>query len=474
MDDLKFDPELVCRGLVIDKELGNLIKVDRFGYVRRAMHGSRRLAQDEVVAIYGRTVVNLREGSRYEFVNTLFSCSEGCLYAQLVDKFDDGRLKDESVEPFDCDRVNDYAKLHHAVSRALFRAHVQGDLKAEVVKNPEAFVRLDPDLAQTLLDQQSAGKALVLITNSDWWYTEAMMSFIIDRYLEPGKTGKTWRSLFDIVVVSSSKPAFFSQKMPLYELADPTQGLMRQTFELRQGGLYSGGAVTGRVMCARVACARSWRARTRVTLALRIRTGPLMLVALPHRPTTAAARVLPKGSARMVEKLFRCSPDKMLYVGDHIFTDLTAAKATMRWRTALVVQELEKEIEAQQAEREQYDTLEHLLGELDSCRARINRIRNIQGKRDPDPGELRELDELQATSDALAARLAPLLFNEGATFNPYWGHISRAGFSDKSHLMRQIEKYADVYTSRVSNFLVHTPHASFRGFRQALAHDSCF
>lgn len=30
VEDLQFNPELVCRGLVIDKELGNMIKVDRY------------------------------------------------------------------------------------------------------------------------------------------------------------------------------------------------------------------------------------------------------------------------------------------------------------------------------------------------------------------------------------------------------------------------------------------------------------
>lgn len=31
-EGLKFDPDLVIRGLIVDKECGNLIKVDRFGY----------------------------------------------------------------------------------------------------------------------------------------------------------------------------------------------------------------------------------------------------------------------------------------------------------------------------------------------------------------------------------------------------------------------------------------------------------
>ena len=170
---------LIC-GTQIDQELGNLIKVDRFGYVRRAMHGQMRLSTAAVQEIYGRTVVDLRE-DRYSFLNTLFSCSEGCLYAQLVEKLDDGRLARDASEPFDADRVNDYRKLFHAVSKALFRAHVGGELKKEVMADPARFVRLDDDLAQTLLDQRDAGKALVLITNSDWTYTNAMLSYIIDR-----------------------------------------------------------------------------------------------------------------------------------------------------------------------------------------------------------------------------------------------------------------------------------------------------
>jgi len=41
----------------------------------------------------------------------------------------------------------------------------------------------------------------------------------------------------------------------------------------------------------------------------------------------------------------------------------------------------------------------------------------------------------------------------GTGVNKHWGYMCRARFSDKSHLMRQIEKYADIYTSRVSNLL---------------------
>jgi hypothetical protein len=47
----------------------------------------------------------------------------------------------------------------------------------------------------------------------------------------------------------------------------------------------------------------------------------------------------------------------------------------------------------------------------------------------------------------------------------------RAG-ADKSLFARQVERYADVYTSRVSNFRYETPYAYLRAARGSLPHDS--
>ena len=46
-----------------------------------------------------------------------------------------------------------------------------------------------------------AGKRLLLITNSDFHYSDRMMSHAFDRFLPEGMT---WRSLFDMVRYSSA------------------------------------------------------------------------------------------------------------------------------------------------------------------------------------------------------------------------------------------------------------------------------
>jgi hypothetical protein len=71
---------------------------------------------------------------------------------------------------------------------------------------------------------------------------------------------------------------------------------------------------------------------------------------------------------------------------------------------------------------------------------------------------------------ALDDQIAPLARASGELGNPTWGPIMRAG-NDKSLFARQVERYADVYTSRASNFLFETPFAFLRAPRGTLPHD---
>ena len=80
----------------------------------------------------------------------------------------------------------------------------------------------DAETPLALLDQKSAGKKLMLVTNSEWAYTKAMMTFAFDPFLG----GKTWRELFDVVIVGARKPEFFSGHAPFFEVATE-DGLLR-------------------------------------------------------------------------------------------------------------------------------------------------------------------------------------------------------------------------------------------------------
>ncbi|MBI3181650.1 MAG: HAD-IG family 5'-nucleotidase [Myxococcales bacterium] len=410
VDKLEFDPAMVIRGLVVDTERGNLVKANRFGFVKKAVHGTRPLEYEAQRATYARTIVDLAE-PRWSFLNTLFSLSEGCFYAQLVD------LLDERALPV----VMGYADLYRRVRETLDAAHLEGRLKSEIVAAPEHFVLSEPETALALLDQKHSGKRLMLITNSEWTYTCAMMAHAFDPHLSHGMT---WRELFDVVIVGARKPEFFTSHSPFFEVATE-DGLLRPTAGLREGRAYLG------------------------------------------------------GSARELERHLGLSGDEILYVGDHMFGDVHFTKSVLRWRTALILRELEQELSALEEFRKTEGRLAEMMDEKERLEREQCQLRLIQQRRrtsyapagGPPNEELHaRLSQVRDRLERLDSEIAPLAKAASELVNPLWGLLTRAG-NDKSHLARQVERYADVYTSRVSNFLFATPFLYLRARRGSLPHD---
>ncbi len=408
---LSFDPEMVSRGLIIDTEQGNLVKANRYGFIKHAMHGTRGLEFERQRELYARTIVDLHE-PRWVFLHTLFSLSEGCMYAQLVD------LLDRKQGP----QILGYKDLWALVRRTLDAAHMEGRLKSEILADPERFIELDGKTALTLLDQHHAGKKLLLVTNSEWSYTRAMMTYCFDRFLP---RGMTWRNLFDCVVVSARKPQFFTADNPFFEVVNEDGLLKPFSGRLQPGTAYLG------------------------------------------------------GSARGLETWLGLSGDEILYVGDHMFADVHVSKNVLRWRTALIVQELDEEIRAVGAFHADEERLAALMDEKErleseSCRLRIEAQRKRAGY-GPQPAEgeaalLERAAEIRSKLETLDQSIAPLARTATSLSNPEWGLLMRAG-NDKSYLADQVERYADIYTSRVANLLDVTPFAFVRSHRGSLPHD---
>lgn len=411
VEGLRFDPGMVIRGLVIDTELGNVVKANRFGFIKRAAHGTRLLEHHEQREAYSRTIVDLSD-RRWYFLNTLFSLSEGSMMVQLVDLLDRGELP----------AALGYQDLFRAVRQALDEAHMEGRLKDEILEAPDRFTEPDPEVPLALLDQHHAGKKLLLITNSDWGYAAPMMSWAFDPFLPEGMT---WRDLFDVVIVAARKPEFFTTHAPLFEVATE-EGLLRPA----TGGLRKGAAYFG-------------------------------------------------GSARVVEDHLGMSGDEILYVGDHMYGDVHVTKNVLRWRTALILRELENEIEAIEGFRDTRATLAAMMEEktaledrLDGVRLSLQRLRKGYGPQPAAPSEALEEEEsiLHEALAALDAKIAPLARASSELGNERWGPLLRAG-NDKSLLARQMERSADVYTSRVANLLIATPFLYARSHRGSLPHD---
>jgi len=93
-----------------------------------------------------------------------------------------------------------------------------------------------------------------------------------------------------MVIVSAGKPNFFLHKKPAFEVVT-AEGLLRPVVgPLKEGAVYVG------------------------------------------------------GHAGMVEETFGLQGGAIMYVGDHVESDVHATKSILRWRTGLVLRELEKEL----------------------------------------------------------------------------------------------------------------------------------
>ena len=414
---LTYDPRLAIRGVVVDRGAGNVFKMDRHGHVGRVFHGLTLLSKEERSLQYGRIRIRL---SSYAWIDTLFGLPEAVMYMTLVDHFD--RL----VAP----GKPSYSQLFDDIRASIDEAHRDDTLKTVIKADMPSYVVKDPKLAETLHKLRSSGKKLFLLTNSLWDYSNAVMSYLLDG---ERKAYPSWRNYFDAVIVGAAKPAFFTEKHPFLQV-DPATG---QTGD-------------GKVR------------------------------------QLVRDRVYQGGNIFDFENMTDVRGDRVLYVGDHIYGDMIRLKKVHTWRTAMVVQELDNENRTSERLSQQIDDLElldrrrrNLESEIDYQVTMLKQLQRVF--EDSDPALRAELDEVKRqakhTLDSLRGRARMIEEEVDALdrsidrdYNPYWGAVFREG-NETSRFGSQVAEYADLYTSRVSNFLSYSPLRYFRAPRQQMPHE---
>ena len=420
---LAYDPMLAVRGLVVDRINGNIFKPDRYGFPGRARHGLSTIDRSKVGELYQRERMRL-SNQRYAWIDSLFALPEAVLYGCLVDYFDH---HDAPGKP-------DYTTLWEHIRECIDLAHRDGSIKAIVSVELTDYVERDEGLADTLHKFRSSGKRLFLLTNSAWDYTSTVMSYLLD-----GVRGgyPSWRNYFDIIVVSAAKPEFFTEEHPFVELDGDGAPIAKSS----------------------VAAAPA--------------DGPLQ-----------RGRIYSGGNLKAFQARAHAHGDRVLFVGDHIYGDMLRSRKSSNWRTAMVLQELEHEITMYDRLRPELTRLDRLDAELihldSELYERQAAMRSLQ-KRAAEAGGGDGISEAKrAVKDAIerlrrelretAAQHRSAEAETDDAFNPYWGPLFREGY-EVSKFGEQVEAYACVYTSRVSNFRFYSPMQYFRGPRDRMPHE---
>jgi hypothetical protein len=162
------------------------------------------------------------------------------------------------------------------------------------------------------------------------------------------------------------------------------------------------------------------------------------------------------------------SGDEILYVGDHLYSDVLRSKRTLGWRSLFIMPELEGEITTfseTQPLREKIESLRRLRGELSRKAEKIRRTEDAS-----DPSIKLLLKEMKEDDETIKETLSPLLEQWHSSFHQIWGAMFNAGYQD-SRFAFFVENYACLYTSRASNLGLVSSNKSFRTTMEMLPSD---
>lgn len=321
----------------------------------------------------------------------------------------------------------DYHQIYDHVRDAVDQSHADGSIKSVIQADPERYVLPDPDLPATLDKFRRHGKSLFLLTNSEPSYTEVVMGLLLD-----GKHSRypSWRDYFDLVVTEARKPGFFVKDEP-FRHADPD----------REGEAIEPGETPDFVM---------------------------------------------GGNARAFEDRLGFHGDQVLYFGDHTYGDILRSKTTLGWRTAMIVTELEEEIEAR-ARAERFANrarnvergLDRLISDRDLLEIeRASLQERVEAAGEADAPALRErltalrngLRELDRRITRAERRLEASWEAGESVYNRNWGPSFKTG-NTQTRFGAQVARFACVYTSRASNFHYYPTRKFWKPHREEMPHE---
>ena len=222
---MEFDFKRAIRGLVLDRNTGNILKVSRFGMVKEAYHGLEKIDFKDQRRKFGTKFIDLRDPN-FDCVDTTFSISHTCLFAQVIDLKSQGKIK------------FDFPEIAEHLAVALDESHRDGSVKDEVVKNPEKYIKKSAKIVEGIKKFKKHGKKFFIATNSDYKYTKEVLNFAINPFLDEGET---WTDLFDYTFTLCMKPRFFDISAPLLKINLENGSMENWDAEILPG-VYQGGS----------------------------------------------------------------------------------------------------------------------------------------------------------------------------------------------------------------------------------------
>jgi HAD superfamily 5'-nucleotidase-like hydrolase len=407
--ELDYPLDFPIRGLLIDKQLGNVLKMNRFKIARRGYHGLCELSREELRSLYYERKLR-HKTTRYHWIDTLYGVSEACMYAAIIGAYAERGL------PLA------FARLFDDIRECIDEAHRDDSIQHPVLADLPRYVERDEQLAVTLHKLRSAGKRLFVLTNSRHDYTEVVMSYLLDGMLPDYPS---YRHYFDAIIVAARKPSFFQDRNPLRERRGDQ--LVRASLPLERGRIYEGGNLRD----------------------------------LQRALGASGDQVLYVGD-HVYGDMVRSKKDsawRTAMVIPELAAEVQAHEACR----------LDFSRSAELYHR-RYE-LEDRLRQLQQRHKELTRNQNGSGNHAAELGHVKHvLNTVRKQLRALEVEAGELRRRIDDRFHPRWGSLLKEG-NELSLFGHQVSEYACVYTSRVSNLLAYSPHQYFRSPYDKLHHE---
>ena len=318
--------------VAVDRKTGWICQLSYTHKVSVAYEGKRKVDTERFRKEFKskRSLTPREREKRLKPLNDLFSMAECSLVADTIEYFVANDI------PFDPPSVVS------DVLECIGRTHTSGDFHRIVASNPALYFEPTPRMKEVLEKMKGAGKTLLLISNSPFWYVDAGMR----RILGPG-----WRSSFDRVVASAGKPGFYVEttrpfrEVVLGEVDEDGRASESMSFEKvrrlvqRMPLLPPPPTTTSNIINTRLSQIEAMdpskvysggclRELVRLTPALQTQE---------YNPSNAIQEEVASGGVLNAN---------VLYLGDSLFADLVDAKREYGWLTAAILRELKDETTA--------------------------------------------------------------------------------------------------------------------------------
>nr|CAD7600814.1 unnamed protein product [Timema genevievae] len=242
LQPVQLDSNFLQRGLILDFQRGNVLRVGHDGAIQRASHGTREMTEDDIKACYGahgwdvtsEFSRNLLEGwtgplaDKMRTLGDYFDMPASLAFARIIDSVD---AKEGQV-------VGTYSvwpDVLHGIVNMFSRDHFdknKGGYFSELKKDPGRYIqKCSPGLVGWLKKLKES-KILFLVTGSHVDFASFTSGYCL---------GENWRDLFHVVVCYSRKPGFFTGGRPFMKLdgIDETDTLTADMLDF--GNVYSQG-----------------------------------------------------------------------------------------------------------------------------------------------------------------------------------------------------------------------------------------